>query len=103
MYQKNQLHFAQAHHAAAGYPQGYYPYAPYTPMTYSNGGGYMPPGAVPPPLPPGYLGNPGVVPTAKLVDLGGSGKKICDFKMLKKNSFFEWKANVDFKIIGILK
>jgi len=73
LYQKNQLHFAQAHHAAAGYPQGYYPYAPYTPMNYSNGGGYMPPGAVPPPLPPGYLGNPGVVPTAKLVDLSSSG------------------------------
>jgi len=74
LYQKNQLHFAQAHHAAAaGYPQGYYPYAPYAPMTYSNGaGGYMPPGAVPPP-PPGYLGNPGVVPTAKLVDLSNTG------------------------------
>ena len=33
----------------------------------------MPPGAVPPP-PPGYLGNPGVVPTAKLVDLSNTGK-----------------------------
>ena len=63
----------------------------------------MPPGAVPPPLPPGYLGNPGVVPTAKLVDLSSSGKKILSFifyididfyliffKVKKDKSFVIW-------------
>ena len=64
----------------------------------------MPPGAVPPPLPPGYLGNPGVVPTAKLVDLGSSGKTILwfifyidiifylefFFKVKKDKSFLIW-------------
>ena len=73
-------------------------------MNYSNGGGYMPPGAVPPPLPPGYLGNPGVVPTAKLVDLSSSGKTILwfifyidiifylefFFKVKKDKSFVIW-------------
>ena len=77
LYQKNQLHFAQAHqqqHPGYG-PQAYYPYAPYAPMAYSNGHGpYMPHGGVHPP-PPGYLANPGGVPTAKLVDLSSTGKQ----------------------------
>ena len=74
LYQKNQLHFAQAHQHPGYGPQAYYPYAPYAPMSYSNGGAYMPPGGVHPP-PPGYLGNPGMVPTAKLVDLASTGKQ----------------------------
>ena len=73
-------------------------------MNYSNGGGYMPPGAVPPPLPPGYLGNPGVVPTAKLVDLSSSGKKnllfifYIDIIFYLENIFFKVKKDKSFVI-----